>query len=445
MLFCFLLSGCIKSNNTTEIQNTTETPTKAHTTTQSPTTETTENPESSVFIPDYSNHTYPNKEWYKTILANPSKLQEGQPVFALQETAADWNRKQFQGFLNKNDIWGYDVRSFDISKEDLSIVEDYNDLSFNSDTVWPDKLPKGFDPEQILEFNKNPGLGIRALHEKGITGAGVGIAIIDQALLLDHEQYKDNLMYYEKIHCSDPQAQMHGPAVSSIAVGKDIGVAPASKLYYIAETHGHFDNGKFEFDASIIADSILRVLEINKHLPENEKIRVISISRGYTKDSEGYKKLTNATDKANDENIFVITTNTKIYYDFQLFGMNRDYLKDPDDFISYLPAGWIANRFYSNPDLFQDNILVPMGSRTYAGCTGTSDYEIGHEGGLSCAVPWLAGFYALCCQVKPDITPQEFIEIIKSTSVTTEITKHGKLYKFGQIVNPAKVIEELQK
>ena len=31
----------------------------------------------------------------------------------------------------------------------------------------------------------------------------------------------------------DPDAQMHGPAVSSIAVGKTVGVAPEADLYYI--------------------------------------------------------------------------------------------------------------------------------------------------------------------------------------------------------------------
>jgi hypothetical protein len=382
---------------------------------------------------------------YKTILADPLKLQEGKPIFATNEPVAVWNEERFGGLSKKAPIVGYDVRSSDISNKDLSIVEDYNDLTFNTDTIWPDKLLKGFDPKQILEFNKNPGLGIRTLHEKGVTGKGIGIAIIDQALLLNHEQYKDNLMYYERIHCSCETVFMHGPAVSSIAVGKDIGVAPDAKLYYIAETHGHMADDKFEFDASIIADCILRILDINKYLPTDEKIRVISISKGYSEDDIGYDELTNAIDKANDENIFVITTTSFIYYNLKIYGMSRDYLDDPDDFNSYHPAKCSADHFYSNSDLYQNYILVPMGSRTYAGCTGTSDYELSYEGGISWAVPWLAGFYALCCQVKPDITPQEFIRIVESTSVTTEISKNGKTYEFGNIVNPSEVIAELQK
>jgi hypothetical protein len=251
-------------------------------------------------------------------------------------------------------------------------------------------------------------------------------------------------MYYERIHCNGKEADMHGSAVSSIAVGKDIGVAPDSKLYYIASTFGHY-GAQYEFDASIVADCILRVLEINQYLPEDEKIRVISISRGYTKNDKGYKEITSAIDKANKENIFVITTSTHMYYNFTISGMNRDYLDNPDDFNSYYQPDWFKDLFNRYPEVFKNCILVPMGSRTCAGCTGTSDYEIGHEGGYSWAAPWLAGFYALCCQVDPYITPKKFIEIVESTSVTTEVEKDGKKYDFGKIVNPAKVIEELQK
>lgn len=361
----------------------------------------------------------------------------------MQEPVADWNGRQFQGFV-KQPIWRYDVRGMDISDQDLSVVEDINDLSFSTQTLWPQKLPKGFDPQHVLEFNKNPGLGIRALHEKGITGEGVSIAIIDQPLLLEHEQYRDNLMFYERIHSIEPTAQMHGPAVASIAMGKDIGVAPGAKLYYIAITNGHYTNGKDEFDASIIADAIFRVLEINEVLPQADKIRVISISRGYTQEDKGYDRITQAIRAADAENVFVITTGTEEFYPFNLFGMSRDYMADPDDPQSYRPAAWIEKAFYRDPKAFPNLTMVPMGSRTYAACVGADQYEMNNEGGLSWAVPWFAGFYALGCQVKPDLTPAEFIKVVKSTAMTTQLTYREKTYDFGKMVNPAAVIEALQ-
>lgn len=108
------------------------------------------------------------------------------------------------------------------------------------------------------------------------------------------------------------------------------------------------------------------------------------------------------------------------------------------------PVSWIASEFYSNPSTFKNLILFPIGSRTIAGCTGDEVYSIGRNGGLSWGVPWCAGFYALCCQVKPDITPQEFIDIVNSTAIIADIENDGKTYKLGKIINPAGVIEKLQ-
>ncbi len=394
---------------------------------------------------DYSDHTDPKEYLYNTLLADTSKIKNGKPVIAQKEVNANWSGRAFMGFDVKDEVFGYDVRSCDISEEDLSVVKDVNDLTFGSNTTWPEVLPEGFDPEKLLEYNKNPGLGIRALHKKGITGKGVSIAIIDQALLLDHEQYEDNIKTYERIHCVDGTAQMHGPGVTSIAVGKDIGVAPKANVYYIASTFGHFSDQGYDFDASIIADAILRVLEINKELDKDDKIRVISISKGYGIQDKGYEELQAAIKKADDENIFVLTTTTDEYYkDFSLFGMDRKYEMDPEDIRSYEPASWVAEEFYSTPVLYQDLLLFPIGSRTIAGCTNSDDYELSYNGGLSWSVPWCAGLYALCCQVKPDITPQEFIEAAYSTAETTDIENQGKTYSFGKIINPKGLLEQIQ-
>ena len=111
-------------------------------------------------------------------------------------------------------------------------------------------------------------------------------------------------------------------------------------------------------------------------------------------------------------------------------GMSRDYWADPDDI-----TPTVLRNGYSPPEKWPTNQFVPMGSRTYASFTGEDQYEINHEGGLSWAVPWLAGLYALCCQVKPEITPQEFIDTVKATSTTVD---------FGHVVNPAAIMDALQ-
>jgi len=139
---------------------------------------------------------------------------------------------------NSTDSWQVDLRSRDITKVDLhNRLADLHYADFDHQTQWPATLPASFNPDQIMELGKNPGLGVRRLHQKGITGKDIGIAIIDQCLLVDHIEYKDRLKLYEEIHLMDTKATMHGPAVASIAVGKTVGVAPEADLYFIGETH----------------------------------------------------------------------------------------------------------------------------------------------------------------------------------------------------------------
>lgn len=395
--------------------------------------------------PDYSAHEelYQNEEIYLTELADLNKLSLGEKAIAYEVGPANWGRI-WEG--EKTNIWGYDVRSCNVSGEDLSGIADWNDISFNSDTRWPpaDKLPEGFDPEAVLELSKDPGLGIQALHAQGITGKGVGIAIIDQGLYTNHEQYRDNLMLYESLHNCDGQiATMHGSAVASIAVGKDTGVAPGARLYFIDCDFWHITDDGSEYDLSVLADGINRVREINRSLSKGEKIRVISISFGASPKHLGYQELEDAIQAAVEEEILVLTVSPEYFYPgFEFLGMSRDGLADPNDLQSYRPAAWLINL---RPNWLNNTITVPMGGRTYAGCTGEAVYEWSYEGGMSWAVPWLAGFYALCCQAAPDCTADQFFQAVQNTADTKLLYEYdGLTYRFGRIIDPAAVIEVLE-
>jgi hypothetical protein len=432
MSLCLLASSCSKKN----IPAVTETPAVI---TEAPVASTPEP------APDYSyeGHNDANEGSYTTILANPADLAGGVPVIAVYEDAAPSEITTFDGAYDAGQV--IDVRSADVSRYDLSAVGDISRLTFNTRTVFGG-VP--FDPAQILEYNKDPGLNVRELHLLGITGRGVGIAVIDQAPLLEHEEYRDNLMYYERIHCSDETAQTRGSAMASIAVGKSTGVAPGAKLYYIASTFGHISREGYAADASVMADCVNRVLEINAALPENEKIRVIAIPSGYGGEDEGADMLLAAISKADGQNIFVISTSVGEFYDgFELFGVNRGYMDEPGMARSYRPAASVAGDFYANPDdqWFKSVINFPVGSHTYASAVGPDVYEISREGSLGYAVPWAAGLYALCCQANPSVTPEDFIRVLYETAYTGRFTENGTEYKLSGIVNPPKVIGEIRK
>ena len=53
----------------------------------------------------------------------------------------------------------------------------------------------------LLEECKDPGLGVRSLQARGITGRGVNVAILDQPLLTDHPEFADRIAAYYDTGC----------------------------------------------------------------------------------------------------------------------------------------------------------------------------------------------------------------------------------------------------
>jgi hypothetical protein len=84
-----------------------------------------------------------------------------------------------------------------------------------------------------------------------------------------------------------------------------------------------------------------------------------------------------------------------------------------------------------------------MDSRTAASHTGNGDYFWGRVGGLSWTIPYLAGLYALACQVQPNITPEAFWSTALATAATTAIRNGDSTYSFGKIIEPVALIDAL--
>jgi len=360
--------------------------------------------------------------------------------------ALDYNRGTLEALPSydpsSTDVWQVDLRSYDLSALDVTgRLDDLLGADFDTLTQWPASLPSPFDPAKVMELGSDPGLGVRSLHERGITGRGVGVAIIDQALLTDHAEYADRLCYYEEVHCLNESAQMHGPAVASILVGKTVGVAPEADLYYIAETHGTYSGNSFNWDFRYVALSIDRLLQVNDLLPAESKIRVISISVGWDGGAPGRAAADAALERAREAGIFVITTNLVGTYGLRFHGLERAPLSDPDDPSSYgLVAGWGYGGSLSGvPDI----LCVPMASRTTAAPNGPDEYVFYRSGGFSWCVPYLAGLYALACQVAPDVTPERFWSTALETGTPIDLTAQEP-GSHGVIVNPVELIEELQ-
>lgn len=349
---------------------------------------------------------------------------------------------------NSTNPFQMDLRSTDVSGLELrDAAQDLLQATFDTRTRWPaaEQLPPEFDPARILDLGKNPGLGVRALHARGITGRGVGIAIVDQPLLIDHEEFGDRIRLYEEINLLPfTPAQMHGPAVASIAAGKTVGVAPEADIYFIATFA--FNAGALQRsdkrDFQWYAQAVRRVLEINEQLPAGKKIRVISLSVGWAPEEAGYKEMEAAARAAAQAGLLVTSSNFDQMYGRGINGLEREPLADPDRFESYAPGGAWA-RHLANMRPRKDTLLLPMDARTAAAPNGNQDYAFYRHGGWSWITPYLAGVYALAVQVKPEITPEEFLAQAYKTGRPLEAqTKSGRAV-VGVIVDPVKLVEGL--
>lgn len=348
-----------------------------------------------------------------------------------------WCPKEYKDFLV--DVSEIDVRSCDLSQYDLTKLppQTLNKLTFDDKTIWPAKMPAWLNIKKIYKTGKTSGLNIKKLHKKGITGKGVNIAIIDQPLG-PHQEYKENIAFYKNFEKYASKGTMHGAAVASIAVGKNVGVAPEAKLYYVSANFSDYYKDNEPFNAKIYTESIEYLLELNKTLPKEDKIFVIAMSRGFNDKNKGRKEFLNAVEKAKKQNILVLTTN-------DVFTVSRScYYANPDKISSYTkPAPWFDERDVSNYSNIND-ICVPTDYRIIASPTGEKDYVAYSDGGLSWAVPYLAGIAALAKQVNPDLTPQEFMDIARKTAQSVEVKKGNTSAKAKYFINPQALIQELK-
>ncbi len=374
------------------------------------------------------------------------------PKIDRKPAAADWQRgKLALGHYDPNSTKAFqvDLRSCDLTGLNLKDrLEDLLHADFDDRTKWPTQMPQGYDYKQIMELGKNPGLGIRNLHKQGITGREVGIAICDQPLLVDHQEYGDRLRLYEEINIRPGmQSEMHGPAVASIAVGKTVGVAPEADLYYIGQFNGDFKDTGLTWNFEYLARGVQRILEINEQLPGERKIRVLSISVGWDPSQKGYQQITEAVNKAKAAGMLVICASVEQVHGFAFHGLGRSAMANPDDVNSYEPGSGWARAFYEGKSFANrgNRLLVPMDARTTASPTGANEYVFYAQGGVSWSIPYIAGVYALAAQVEPKITPDRFWALALRTGRTIDLHRGGKEHRLGPILDAAGLVAGLRR
>lgn len=283
--------------------------------------------------------------------------------------------------------------------------EDIKTFWFNANTIFPGNEELA---AQIIENGKNPGLGIRSLHERGVTGEGVKVAIIDQNLAQPyHPEYKDRLIEYTDVGTKQPETSgsMHGPAVASLLVGQNCGVAPGAGLYFAAAP-------SWTGDSKYYAEALRWIIEVNRTLPKEGKIRAVSVSAApsgegspFTQNLEMWDE---AVAEAQEEDILVL--DCRAGYDTGIIASGYYDPEAPDD-IARFKTG-----YPQQPAMGGRNgmIFAPTSFRTTAEqyTSGTASYQYTGQGGLSWGIPYAAGVLALGWQADPSLSNEEIIGLL---------------------------------
>lgn len=313
----------------------------------------------------------------------------------------------------------------DISYLSRDVLES---ASFDTNFHWPEILPEGFDPEKLIEEDKNPGLGVRELHKEGVTGKGVTVAAIDQKIDPAHIEFKDNLICNKEYRDGKPErieetTSMHGPAVASLLAGKNCGVAPDANLYYCAAMTD--ENNFFGYIRSL--EEIIKYNETNE-----QKVRVVSVSKGSQK-VPGLKEWLEIKEKAKAVGITVV--DSAYFKDNSITGGGSK--GDKEEFDDYDLDLWREGKAPSKKEGRDGVIITPSDFRTMASRQGNDEYRHDAQGGWSWAIPYFSGVLALALQVKPDLENEEFLEIVRKTV--------GRNKNGVAVINPKGIIEEVKK
>lgn len=301
--------------------------------------------------------------------------------------------------------------------------------TFNDDIVF-----EGYEAEAkaILEKAKMPGLGVDALHEKGVTGKGINVAIIDQPLIGKHPEYARNIVKYYDTGCETPShiGSKHGSAVSSILAGDHLGVAPDANVYFAAAP-------SWKKDASYFAEGLNWIIDENLKLPKDQKIRVVSVSSAPSSDGNWYingEDWIEAVARATDNDIMVIDCRSNHSTSFIFSGYYN--VNKPNDFSQFKPG----YPHLTGLDAYfkKDFILAPASFKTVALELedGKHQYEYYGNGGESWAVPYVSGVLTLGFQVNPELSWEEMKALLFETAYKTE--------EGFQVVNPPAFIEAVE-
>ena len=312
-------------------------------------------------------------------------------------------------------------------------------LKFDKETfsrTSKEHLPDWFDPEKAFENWKSIGLWIDDVHKMWYTWKWVSIAICDSNLKPHADiNAKEHTIEWNAKNITD---YFHASAVCGILTWKNTWIAPDADMYYFAE----FQDNQKESWWNDLASALNKIYEKNKQLPDDKKIRVVSISGPLY----GGEKTIDIVKKLEDSWVWVMCSE-KFNLDFWFLD-KKDSVWDPNDFnnyeISYPDEKQLKRiEMYSNSHLIKDKplhdfyskikpvdelLFVNSWDRTVASPENETAYS--HDSGscTSWAIPVVSWYYTLACQADPTMTPKRFKQLASETA--TEVNANDTYRDF---------------
>ena len=357
-------------------------------------------------------------------------------------------------YILREGLCGADLSECDMSELDF---EHFKLLCYDESTHFSDEQIKRFNPMKLLELAKLPMESLREVHSKGINASGVKVAIIDTNIEQNNirDLYGGRVEYVESQY--EGEIESHGATVldsfMQIAPNAEVQYYPLDKKDKVNKANHLFEYIKQSTQSGVKVISLSndlenimgdRIDEVRDYLDTNGVTLIDSPTfyRDFTycfrdiqfDGAETYKKCLCEPEDSSHRNFWnkIVSMYQSKLKEYNLSNIadlkkqleekgETELLRRIIEFEPILqfeefsegknsPLHFLKQREKSNElSKRNNNVEVPCGGRTLDGkYWGTSS--------ASYTIPVIAGMFAMCKQITPQIKYEDFVTLCKEAS-----------------------------
>lgn len=321
----------------------------------------------------------------------------------------EWLKEQLLDRKSYFRNWGFcfaDLREHEFEEDiDERIIRK---VPFSTRTKFPAKHPFRYNESMFCTFDD-----VKELHDAGIDGSGINVAVIDFTFETVPNELKECLVYFKNCN-ENAEVHFHGTIVASQLCGKNLGVAPKANLWFYGTGQGKDNTEK---------DNLVALKDIYEKNKNGANIKVINISASKYRENSEFIDIYN---KLLDQGCYII--------DSIIFGENFTSINQDTDTKDYYYSDWQIMSMEEKE--LKSKIAIPTGGKMTPLVTTENDYLYCGQATYSWSIPILAGYFTLALQINPDLTYDTFVDLVRKT-----VKNENGIMVF----NIEGVIEELKK